>query len=245
MRHARTILITVLASLLPATAMAMPMLYVDSAPNVYGSSAWAPWWSNTKTDVMGGTFTNMRTGLVPGTTRFHPLDEIVYSTMDLGKRLHWIYWLPGETLTGLEGRFQVKWVIDYYGDDWTYEGGSWAADAPEVGWSQPSSWEEVSGSGVIGSFGFAWWATDDETTPFDTGGSPYDEVDMADVNALAADVFTFQTFARGYIRYRPDVNSDWVTSELQVDIVPEPTSLMLIVAGGATALAGLRRRRKS
>jgi len=36
---------------------------------------------------------------------------IVYSTMDLGQRLHWIYWLPGETIASLDGRFEVKWTI--------------------------------------------------------------------------------------------------------------------------------------
>ena len=69
-------------------------LYVDSAPNVYGSPNWAPWWTDTKDDVAAGTFTNMRTGTFPGSTMADPYDEIVYSTMDLGKRLHWIYWLP-------------------------------------------------------------------------------------------------------------------------------------------------------
>ena len=47
--------------------LADPSLYVDSAPNVYGSPDWAPWWDAAKADVAAGTFTNLRTGTYPGT----------------------------------------------------------------------------------------------------------------------------------------------------------------------------------
>ena len=67
---------------------------------------------------------------------------------------------------------------------------------------------------------------------------------MLDVMALSDTVMQEQTFARGYIRIRDDANPAWVTSELQVDIVPEPGSLLLLAVGGCTALAGLRRRRQ-
>ena len=117
-------------------------LNVDSAPNVYGSPAWAPWWTAAKADVVDGTFTNMRTGTYPGTTDMDPLDEIVYSTGDKGKRVHWIYWIPGETVADMAGLFEVKWVIDWGGDNWTYDGGGWAADGPTVGWTEPASWED-------------------------------------------------------------------------------------------------------
>lgn len=219
-------------------------LVVDSAPNVYGSPAWAPWWTQTKADVVAGTFTDMRTGTLPGTHSMDPYDEIVYSTGDLGKRLHWIYWLPGVTKTDLAGRFEVKWVIDWGGDDWTYSGGNWAVDGAEVGWSQPSSWEDYSG-GVIGSVGFAWWATDDEALPFSTGGSIYDEVDQADIDALRQEVFQNQTFARGMIRYR-DTGGDWQNKDLQLNMVPEPSSLFLVgaVMLGSVAFARYRRRKR-
>jgi len=229
-------LILILAMCINAKAV---QLYADSAPNVYGSPDWAPWWTLAKADVVAGTFTNMRTGMYPGTTEADPYDEIVYSTMDLGKRLHWIYWLPGETVAGLDGLFEVKWVIDWEGDAWTYEGGGWALDGPDVGWTQPSSWEDYSG-GVIGSLGFAWWATDDEAEPFDTGGSLYDEVDQADIDALRLVVLDAQTYATGMVRYRIDENSPWECTSFNIQVVPEPTTICLLGLGG---LALLRRKR--
>ena len=221
-------------------ASADVQLYVDSAPNVYGSPAWGPWWTQAKADVVAGTFTNMRTGTYPGTLNADPYDEIVYSTGDLGKRLHWIYWVPGETVAGLDGRFEVKWVIDWAGTNWTYEGGTWALDGPTVGWSQPSSWEDYSG-GVIGSLGFAWWATDDDAPPFNTDGSPYNEVDQADIDALRQTVLAYQTFATGYVRCLDDAGA-WQTQELMVNIVPVPGAVLLGVFGLGGAGVKLRRR---
>ncbi len=218
-------------------------LYVDSAPNIYGSPNWTPWWNNTKTDVVGGTFVNLRTGTYPNSLRVDPYDEIVYSTGDLGKRLHWIYWLPGETKSTLNGRFEVKWVIDWDGDAWTYDWNvnNWTPDSPAAGWVQPGSWEDYS-SGVIGSFGFAWWATDDDAPPGSTDGNPYNETNQDDIDALRNLVFQYQTYALGLVRYRETVNDPWQYTSLKVTI-PDSGASTLGLLGLAVVGLGLYRRR--
>jgi hypothetical protein len=92
-------------------------LYTDTAPNASGSPLYAGWRSAAFADVAAGSFTNMRSGACPGTTDFTPKEAIVYSTGDLGKRLHWIYGRPGQTKASLAGNFQAKDVCDWDGVD--------------------------------------------------------------------------------------------------------------------------------
>ncbi|MBN2023255.1 MAG: hypothetical protein JW809_10740 [Pirellulales bacterium] len=231
---------------LAAPAWAAVQMYVDSAPNVYGSPAWTPWWDATKPDVVAGTFTNLRTGTYPGTTVIDPYDEIVYSTGDLGKRLHWIYWLPGETVANLTDRFEVKWVIDWDGEAWTLDAtNNWVLDDPSQGWAAPTRWEDYSG-GVIGSLGFAWWATDDDALPTSTDGNPYNETDQADIDALRDMVLGEQTYAIGMVRYREEPGDEWEYTTLRVDVAPEPATVVIwTVLGGLAIVLPWWRRRKA
>lgn len=226
-------------------------LYVDSAPNVYGSPDWAGWWENTKEDVVAGTFTNMRSSIAPaGEGYVDPYDMIVRSTGDLGRRLHWIYWIPGETTSSLQGRFEVKMAFDWDGTSYTYDwanGGSLVEDDPSLGWSQPGSWEnhDADGDGtvdgVIGSFGHAWWASDDDSAPFNTDGNAYNETDQADVDALRELVLQEQTFVRGLVRYREHLQGEWDEMALELQIIPLPPAAWLGLAGLAGVAVARRR----
>lgn len=233
--------------------MASADLYVDSAPNISGSPDWAPWWDQTKADVAGGTFTDLRSVNYPnaGPYAISPYDEIVYSTGDTGNRIHWVYWLPGENTAGLDDRLEVKWVIDWHGMNYTMDWStqSWTADNPEQGWTEPTDWEDYNNgegdTGVIGSFSFAWQANDNYAELYSTDSDPYNETDQADINALSKIVLMYQTYATGYIRLRPTTDDDWVIIDiLTVDVhAPLPGAVLLGVIG--LGVAGLKLRKSS
>jgi hypothetical protein len=230
-------------SLMVLGALAGPAfaaLNVDVAPNAYGSANWAPWWASTKADVAAGSFTNMRSGMFPGELKTDPYEQIVYSTMDLGKRTHFIYYMPDKTIADLAGNFQIKLSIDWggyaYALDWNTSG--WLDDGAEVGWATPSTWEAYN-NGTIGSFGIGWWATDNEALPNTTGGSIYDETNQADVDAFRAMLLEApNTWIKGDIRFRDSGESAWQYDSLTLNVVPEPVTLALLGLGGLM----LRRR---
>jgi hypothetical protein len=214
-------------------------LYVDSAPNVYGSPDYAAWWTGAKAAVADGSFVNMASSDLetPGVLNALPYDEIVYSTGDLGRRLHWIYYVPNTTIDALRAAdFKVRWVIDWDGTDWTYDWNiyDWTSNL-ENGWVQPASWVEYNG-GVVGTFGEAFWATDNDALPYDSDANPYNETDLADIQALATDILAYQTFARGEARM-----AGAETAELTVNIVPVPAAVLLGMLGLGAAGIGLRK----
>ncbi len=224
----RAIVVMLAATLLLAMGSGMASaitvtLNADTATNASGSPLWAAYRTAAFADVAAGTFVDMRSGTYVGRSMFEATEAIVYSTGDLGKRLHWFYWLPGQTVAGMNGLFQVKDVTDWDGVDWTYDWGTGTQveDGPEVGWIQPGSWINYNG-GVIGTFGNAYWAWDDAALPYDTGGNAYNETDAADIQALAGMMYASQTHWTGVVRFRESVNDPWVVQSMRVDMVPSP-----------------------
>lgn len=244
-------LIRTIAIAVALVAMSMPAMaaslnfYVDSAPNMYGSPSWAGWYDAAKADVTAGTFQNMRSGFFPGTLYADPLDMIVYSTGDLGKRLHWLYWLPGDRSAISEGRFQTRMIVEWDGVEYSMNAdGSWAVLTPDNNWRAPSSsvWESTA-DGIFGSFGMAWWAADNDAAPFSTKGNSYDETDAADIQALRSEVFQYQNHVRGEIRYMESPTAGWEIESLQVNTIPEPSTFVLL-GFGVCGIAAVRLRRR-
>ena len=232
-------IVACVSAAVPVWASTAVSLYVDTGPNANGSPDFAPWWDATKADVAFVNYTNMRSGMYPGMLMADAYEEITYDTGDLGQRLYWTYFVFGETTTSLDGRFDVKWVVDWEGQQLTYdhESDAWVTDGAEAGWYQPSDWEDYEG-GVIGAFDFSWSASDNDAAPLDTGGSIYDETNQADIDALRLSVIAAQTHATGYARYMSD--GEWHVDSLAVQIVPEPGTGMLLLA--SLGLIGLVRR---
>jgi len=215
-----------------ATAGAMDVsLYADTAPNVYGYDAWQ---AQAFAAASAGSFVNMGSGAFPGTTTFKAEEAIVYSTPDYGKRLMWVYWIPGQTVAGLTGNFQAKDAMDWAGIKYTPadDGVNLIPDGPDVGWWTPHySWADYTNaqnvSGVIGTFGDAWWPD----------GTP------EAIAAQVSDMYTYQTFWTGEVRYRANENAPWTVQTLELQLVPEPLTMAGLFLGLAGVGNYIRKRR--
>lgn len=201
-------------------------LFVDSAPNVYGSPNFPAYKNNAYAAAAGGTFVNMINGINPaniGTTNFEIDDEVVYSFGDLGKRLYWIYWIPNTTTAQLTGRFQISlfniWdgdVLDFYED---YYGSTWL---------QPTSWENYNG-GVIGMAGMAWWGAYGVNTP----------------EALAADIAEWGKAEETWIFTAKLDGIECSITSYRAPI-PEPGTILLLGSGFlGLGLVGYFRRKRA
>lgn len=205
-------------------------LYVDAAPNVYGSPDYAAWESAAFAKVADGTFVNMANGINPGnvgTTNFEIQDEVVYSFGDLGSRLTWLYYIDGETVSNLAGRIQVSLLNTWDGvqDDFylSYYGATWLTPTKIYNYDIDG---DGTTDGVIGIAGMAWWGAYNINTQA----------------ALDQDIASWQTSAESWeFIVKLDGTEDSITSNRAP--VPEPATIILFSLGLLGA-AGIGRRKK-
>ncbi len=198
-------------------------VYADAAPNAYGSPDFPAWRDAAYDGAINGTFVNMAHSVDPrnaGTTMFNIRDTFVYSFGDLGRRLHFVYWIPDTTVADLQAaHFQIGIDLVWDGvtlSDWCY-GTDWVA---------PLSWIERDG-GVIGTAGAAFWGAYGVNTP----------------EALAADIAAYQPYTDAFsFRVRAD-NLDAATLLTVTQRAPDGVSSLLLLALGFGSLTILRRRR--
>jgi hypothetical protein len=219
----RILPILLLGAALSAGAAEMN-LYVDSAPNVYGSPNYDGWWANAQQTAAAGTFVNMGNSVVPsnvGTTDFDIRDVVVYSFGDLGRRLHFVYWIPGESIGSLTAKnFQI--AMDYTWDGVTYD---FYNENYGATWLTPTRWIDFNGGvvGTIGTAGFAWWGAYGVNTQ----------------EALDADLAAWDP-AQGDITFH--VKMDGAASSLTAHHGVPDGGLSVILLGTAIATLGLFRR---
>lgn len=234
MRKTGLFLLSFISIVLFAGAAQALSLYVDSAPNAFGSPDYPTWQDAAFASAADGTFVNMQNGINPanvGTTDFEIQDEVVYSFGDLGKRLHWVYWLPGESLDALAGtdRFEISlfniWdgsTLDFY--DYYY-GSTWLEPTK---WADYDSNDDGIADGVIGTAGMAWWGAYGVNTQ----------------EALDADIAAWGAVDETWIfTAKLDGVEFSITSNRAS--VPEPSTLLLLGTGFAGMAFFLSRRKQT
>ena len=209
-------------------------LYLDAAPNAYGSADWPAFRDAAYGSIYNGTFVSQAHSFNPanaGTLKYEAEDYLVYNFADFGKRLHAFYYIPGQTLASLDGRLQTSILYE--------DAGVWHDAYAEAGWETwvaPSSSVDYDGNndgaidGVMGSIGNAFW-----------GASGYYFNTPEAREALAADL----QYVRDHIGdTRFLVRLDGDISELRaVHIAPVPIpSAVILLGSGLLGLVGLRKK---
>ena len=229
MKKILALLLVCLTSSMVLAGASSVSLYVDAAPNVYGSPDYDPWKTSTFDAIYNGTFENMSNGVNPGnvgTTDFEIQDEVVYSFGDKGLRLTWIYFIEGETVASLEDRITVSLINDWEGSVSDFYLGWYGST-----WIEPMTLidYDADGDGVVdgvfGMNGMAWWGAKGVNT---------DE-------ALAADIASWGT-ANETWTYTVKLDGEDTSILCSRDAVVVPAPGAVLLAGLGTVLARRFRR---
>ena len=220
------VLLALCLGLLMTTSAFALSIYVDVAPNAYGSPDYPAWQEASLSAASTGTFINMLSGINPdniGTTNFEIEDEVVYSFGDLGSRLTWVYWIPNETIESLTGRLTVSLMNIWDGDLSDFYQDYYAQT-----WITPSHLYEYNG-GVVGLAGIAWWGA----------------YGLNNEDALQADLAEWAMVSESWIfKVSLDREISSLTSNRDATSmapVPEPGTLILL-GGGLCGLFFYRRK---
>ncbi len=189
-------------------------IFVDAAPNKYGSPDYAEWEANAFANAVNGSFVNMANSAKAansGTTNFEIEDAVVYSFGDLGSRLTWVYYISDTSVEelGSADNFKVSLLNTWDGDE-----SDLYLDFYGNTWLEPTSWLNYNG-GVIGTAGMGWWGAHEVNTQ----------------EALDADLAAWGAVDESWefrVQYNNEITS--LTSN-RVASVSEPTGLALMVAG--------------
>ena len=222
----------------PAAADSVSV-YVDSAPNAYGSPDFAPWRASAFQKASDGTFINMEGDAFAGTTKFAATDALVYSYGDLGSRLHFVYFVDGVTKADLADNLEVRMSYDWDGVTYYDFGAGGSFVTPNF-----ANLVEING-GVAGTFGDAFW-------PVAGDAEPTNVFDAADIASVASVMYQYQTFWKGEVRVREGENSAWQEVSLTAALadpsaVPLPATAWtgMVLMGAIGGYRGLRRRRRA